>query len=277
MATVTYDGVDYNLDDPTEKALYDSEVATAKRRAEKSGAARSQKFKSQTVADLLIYFSHVPSSKTAIFIAFLESFTDSVDAEWSSEKVFGRMDPIAQYKGTSRKINCSFTVPSPNLVTAYYNHIMMQELMQICYPTYQASQGLDTYTIASPPLVMVRLNNLIRDNSNTSKGLLGYIPSIKYEPDMNSNIFNFNQVDPQKIADYLNGSTRESTDPYINQIRANSDAITRRLQSDKELIGFQSFKISFELNVLHTHRLGTNSGGETSENFKVFPHGFYLG
>ena len=219
--------------------------------------------------NLEIDFTHLPSSNNVRFTAFLETFNDDFAAEWASEKVFGRMDPIAQYKGTSRKINCSFTVPAGSREHAYVNHGKISRLLQMMYPNYEFTSLLKVYTITAPPLLKVKFNNLINNSSYVNYGLMGYIPNLKYEPDMNSNIFTITKdnLDIDKLVTYL---------PNLGFERAENkkdlkEGITKSLPKEG-IICFQSFKISFELNVLHTHALGFLSG----ENFfqANYPHGF---
>ena len=52
-----------------------------------------------------------PSSKEFIhFRAFIDSFSDSYNANWSSQKYMGRGEPFYKYDSFSRDINLSFTV-----------------------------------------------------------------------------------------------------------------------------------------------------------------------
>lgn len=210
------------------------------------------------MSDLQIEFTHVPTQKKVEFTAFLENFSDGYDAEWSSEKVFGRMDPIVQFKGTTRKINCSFTIPSDSTEEAYINHVKITRLLNMMYPTYTNETTLKIYQIASPPLIMVKFNNLIK-SQDSNRGLLGYIPSLKYEPDMNSPIFVIDNVTTS--AEKINARSKPN---FIAQADLPAP--------DNALLAFQSLKMSFELNVLHTHKLGYNNTGST--DVKTFPYGF---
>jgi len=209
-------------------------------------------------ADLKLSFTHVPTNTAVTFTAFLETFGDSYDAEWSSEKVFGRMDPITQYKGTARKINVSFTVPSESHEEALHNHMKISTLLQMMYPSFEFTGDLQIYTITAPPLMKVKFNNLIRNEDSKTNGLLGFIPSIKYEPNMDSNIFsiNNNTIDISKLKKYLPSAKQEMIP-----------------KTDDTLICFQSYKIGFDLNVLHTHALGFTNG---QSNLVSYPYGFNI-
>ena len=50
----------------------------------------------------------VPTMDSIIFPAFLTDFSQAFDAKWNTEEVFGRMDPIATYQGTTRVISLGF-------------------------------------------------------------------------------------------------------------------------------------------------------------------------
>jgi len=222
----------------------------------------------RTIPSLTVSFTHVPTQRKVSFRAFLEGFNDTYNAEWSSDKVFGRMDPIPTYKGTDRKINISFTVPSESHEEAYFNHSKISTLLNFMYPKYQADGGLQVYNIAAPPLLMVKFNNLVRDAISKERGLLGYVSSLKYEPDMNSPIMTFNEqtINPDLLIS--NG--------YAKHIPGHTDkaSILKELKSDGERIGFQSLKVNIDLSVLHTHRLGISNDSGAARGF--YPYGISI-
>ena len=53
---------------------------------------------------LKITFTHVPTGYAVDFPAMITSFDDSFNAEFQGQKVYGRMDQIAVYTGTTRTI-----------------------------------------------------------------------------------------------------------------------------------------------------------------------------
>ena len=55
---------------------------------------------------------HVPSGDSVQFKAFVTQFDDQFQSEFGSEEVFGRMDSIQVYKGTTRQIGLGWDVPS---------------------------------------------------------------------------------------------------------------------------------------------------------------------
>ena len=64
---------------------------------------------------LTILFQHVPTGEVLRFKAFIPAYNESFSCDWSKEAVFGRSDPIFMFKGTTRKINLAFKIPSSTL------------------------------------------------------------------------------------------------------------------------------------------------------------------
>ena len=57
-----------------------------------------------------IKFTHVPTDYEVEFPGMLTSFDDSFNANFSGTPVYGRMDQIAVYTGTTRLINFGFDI-----------------------------------------------------------------------------------------------------------------------------------------------------------------------
>jgi hypothetical protein len=59
------------------------------------------------------------------FRAFIDSFSDSYDADWSSIEYMGRAEKLYKYKGFGRKISMAFTVvaQSREEITAMYDKL----------------------------------------------------------------------------------------------------------------------------------------------------------
>lgn len=91
------------------------------------------------------------------FPAFLTDFSQTFDATWNTEDVFGRMDPIATYQGTKRTMSLGFDVPAGSLTAAQGNLARCAELVKMVYPIYN-EKGI----LSKPPLVRIRFANLIR-------------------------------------------------------------------------------------------------------------------
>ena len=66
-----------------------------------------------------------PYKKNMHFRAFIDSFSDSYDADWSSIEYMGRAEKLYKYKGFGRKISMAFTVvaQSREEITAMYDKL----------------------------------------------------------------------------------------------------------------------------------------------------------
>jgi hypothetical protein len=91
------------------------------------------------------------------FPAFLTDFSQTFDATWNTEDVFGRMDPIATYQGTKRTMSLGFDVPAGSVDAAISNLARCAELIKMVYPMYN-NKGI----LSKPPLIRIRFANLIR-------------------------------------------------------------------------------------------------------------------
>jgi len=89
------------------------------------------------------------------FPAFLTDFSQTFDATWNSENVFGRMDPIATYQGTKRTISLSIDIPAGSLEEAQDNLKRCASLTTMVYPAY--NNGI----LSKSPLVRIKFANLI--------------------------------------------------------------------------------------------------------------------
>ena len=114
---------------------------------------------------LVVSFQHVPTEKSVFFKAFITTFNESYNCDWTPETVYGRGDPIYQFKNTQRKITLSFRVPAATDGEAYENLGRVQKLLQFLYPRY--SQTNNATSITQSPLVRMKVMNLLRNVNDT--------------------------------------------------------------------------------------------------------------
>ena len=158
----------------------------------------------------------VPTQFLLMFPAFLTDFSQTFDANWNTEDVFGRMDPIATYQGTKRTMSLGFDLPAGSLEEAKTNLKGCSELIKMVYPVYNNQDIL-----AKPPLVRIQFANLIKsdigidhdgdgetyvertdaegipeievtDNKNATPkvfGLLGWISGLSWKPNLEMGMF----------------------------------------------------------------------------------------
>ena len=148
-------------------------------------------------SDMLIKFLHIASGTRVEFPAFITEFSDKYSVSWGNESVFGRMDPIKPYNGTTRRIQMSFDILSPNLEMAQENMNNYSTLVKMLYPVYNpplsgGEKGLGR-TLKAPPLIRIHFMNLVKNQSPESMemGLLGCINGFQFRPNKQSGFFTY--------------------------------------------------------------------------------------
>jgi hypothetical protein len=138
------------------------------------------------VKELFLSIYHLPSEIQVNFKAFVTTYNETFSADWTQEKVFGRNDPIATFKGTGRSISVAFDIPAYSLGEARDNLAKCNRIAQFMYPAYEV--GNRANTIAKPPLLRLCFANLIRragagDSPNADlSGLLGFMRTVTVTP-----------------------------------------------------------------------------------------------
>jgi hypothetical protein len=104
-----------------------------------------------------------------IFFAntIMNSYSDNIDAGFTSEKVFGRTDPIRFYEGNSRKISLSFYALEGENDTAGTLRSAVRKVMALQYPVYNP----ETKILVSPPIFKLEVG--IQDFSDTARSAVG--------------------------------------------------------------------------------------------------------
>ena len=119
---------------------------------------------------------HVPSGQKIEFKAFITAFNDSYSQDWNSEPVYGRADPLYNFKQTTRKISFAFKMPAVSEGEAYANLAKAQKLAQFMYPNYTDVNGAKV--LSQAPLLRLKIMNLLQvptgPSGNTNDGISLY-------------------------------------------------------------------------------------------------------
>jgi len=142
---------------------------------------------------MFIDFYHIATGKCVAFKGFVTAFDDQYQANWNSEQVYGRLDPIMTYQGTSRKISISFDVVAVSLEEAQSNLHRIEHLMSMLYPVYNKGK---IATLQASPLMKIKFANMIRqaDASGNSPyaakgGLVAVVEALNYAPTFEPGFF----------------------------------------------------------------------------------------
>ena len=173
-----------------------------------------------------IRFSALNTGLSAEFKAFLTSYNDSFQSEWSSEQPFGRTDASRQFSHTMRRIDMSWSAVAFDENEALENVQKCTALTQMLYPVYEDRGGLQLSPtnkvvhpphmgIAAPPLIMVELANLAKTitpnnvsvfsaaqdrlGNSTGQGLIACIESYTFTARVQEGFFDVLHDDMQKL------------------------------------------------------------------------------
>ena len=115
------------------------------------------------------------------FSAFITGFTDNFISEWERETVYGRMDPIQNFKNTRREISLEWALIAASSDQAQANMRKVSKLTRMLYPTVaQAGYGV---AVNGSPLISIKLDNLISNTDGTDRGLFGSVDGFTYTAD----------------------------------------------------------------------------------------------
>ena len=114
---------------------------------------------------------HLKNAETLYFSSIITEFSDTWNPNWSTNTVYGRMDPISFYSNTTRELTLGFRVISDDKHEAEENMRKVQKLIQYQYPYYKSHGGVQLLT--APPYFKFQFMNVISDGG--MKELSGYI------------------------------------------------------------------------------------------------------
>ena len=120
--------------------------------------------KSHQVISFLNVRDSDDATKDVYFKAFITAFNETYTPNFNATEVFGRVDPIQQYKGTTRNITLGWKMPAASESEAYENLGRVQKLLLMLYPTYldlNEGKNPNALTLSEAPLVRLKVMNLL--------------------------------------------------------------------------------------------------------------------
>ena len=235
--------------------------------------------------------SHVPTGFQIAFPAFLDLMSDAYTCDWDEQSVFGRMDNIPTFRSTRRALSLAWHMPAESFEDSMRNVEKVNKLISFLYPLYDKQKGEGNNSavggataINQSPLVRVSFGNLIQ-NAVDGRGLLGYLSGITFDPALEYGMFT-----------RKGGATPGRTVGRTLRNRSFTDDRRRQLDTAKGATASpqdilqeyypKTFRLNFELTVLHEHELGfkhvKNNLGQYQHldrdvNFQNFPYASPVG
>ena len=127
------------------------------------------------------------------FPAFITDLSDDFTSNWNSEQYYGIQDPIGNFIGTSRKINCSFKIVAASVEESYLYQKDLNKLVQSLYPRFD-----DDTIPKSSPLMGVKFGNIIRDDTNNGF-LFGWFDGISLTPNIGEAGFSYDDFGNKEV------------------------------------------------------------------------------
>lgn len=157
----------------------------------------------------VIHFFHIASRTTCHFAGYITDYKDSYVQNWNTQTTHGRMDPIATFKNTQRKITLAWDVPASSVEEAKYNLLQAEILMSMQYPSFEeinvnnntslttvgkdaVAETINTTTSGSSRELTVGIDNSVRNEmlqpqnqrkNNKTVGIMASAPLIKIKFD----------------------------------------------------------------------------------------------
>jgi len=116
--------------------------------------------------DAFISIASAVTNSGVLFKAFITTFNETYTPNFNPTEVFGRTDPIYQYKNTSRSITLAWKIPAASEGEAYENLGKVQKLISFLYPSYTDADN--ALTISQSPLIRMKVMNLVSNNKDNS-------------------------------------------------------------------------------------------------------------
>jgi len=213
----------------------------------------------------ILKITHIPTAYSVTMPAFLDSFSDAYNSQWSESEAFGRMDSIASFGGTRRNISIAWNLPAESFEHAGQNLAKINAIINFLYPLY------DTATDRAPvinmdPILRLSFGNLVRD-PKTGRGLLGYVNGITFDPVLEDGMFHGKPHRAKGSSTVPHGSSATALRAgQSNDKRAAMLAAGGNPQNNMYFP--KTVRLNIEFKVLHEHSLGFAIGNASEGSAK---------
>ena len=216
----------------------------------------------------IIDITHVPSGKQLFFKAFIMNYNETFSPDWAEESVYGRVDPIYQFKQTTRNISLGFQLPAASESEAFENLAKVQALTQFLYPNY--TEAGSATTIAQSPLLRLGVMNLGRSQKQWK--VADAEGGFQQTPTQHGETFNGTYAPARSQHDGLLGILKSLT--VNHNLEGEAGVIERSGPSDIAMGGIvlpKLIEINFDFAVIHETHLGWDGDGNFTS--PAFPYG----
>jgi len=207
----------------------------------------------------VLSFEYEPTKKVVYFKAFITALNESFNTSYKTETVFGRVDPIHTFGNIQRNISFTFKIPAASSGEAFENLGNVQQLAQFMYPTYEEGYSTQANRISEPPLVRLKVMNIVQRPIGTGATNISATGS---------------------FADYQTLGHMPEPFPSTNGLLGtlNSISIDHNLggeegviEKDQNVVLPKLITVTCDFTAIHEEDLGWEDGGESSDVPKAGP------
>lgn len=224
-------------------------------------------------ADQVISFQNVRNNQDVLFKAFITAFNETYSPNFNPTEVFGRTDPIYQYKNTTRNITLAFKLPAASESEAFENLGRVQKLLQMLYPSYSQVSELDNaLTLSHAPLVRLKVMNLLTKNE---KGASTPPSEGQVASEFETTLF----TKYKSTSDPGRGLLGVITSCTVNHNLEGTDGVFTKLSNNSvspNTILPKLIDVNLSFSPLHEQTLGYDTDEASQASFALFPYGVEL-
>jgi hypothetical protein len=232
----------------------------------------------------IITIQHVPSGNKISFKAFITAYTDTFSPDWVSEAVYGRADPIYQYKNTIRNLTLGLKIPAAAEAEAFQNLAKVQRLTQFLYPNY--TEAGSATTVAQSPLMRLSIMNLVKNQKEWAPEIKSYSKDADGAWALSSSVGELRQAATSghhgMVFESIDGGTDSGLLGAMKSLTINHNLDGDAGVIEVAQLGLDNtisnsgilpklIDINFDFGVIHEHHLGWNDLGEFAN--PAFPYG----
>ena len=140
------------------------------------------------------YYVHIKGLHNTVSIKFkaiITSFKDSFESKYNSEEVYGRIDPIMTFQGTTRKLSINLEVPAYSVDEAQQNFQSLSQLLASQYPGYDTAGSATS--ISTAPLHKIKFANWVTSGGAqgtiNEAGLVVALEGVSFSPNLDAGVF----------------------------------------------------------------------------------------
>ena len=202
----------------------------------------------------------------------LNNYSDNFGINTTTEKAFGRTDPMYFYESNTRSLDLEFTTIEADNSDAISVAYALQRFIQLLYPTYNVLNNLSP-VLESPPLFNLRV---IGPQNKTMFNEIGFVDGFDYKLEEQATANNALQVgtithremDPAVAASPTSGDPNLEVVPLKDRDISPAGGTTVPFLDDpfrfNDIVAARYYKVSLKMNVMHREVNGFNAANSTA-------------